>query len=232
MSGKRIYACNDDYFEKIDTEDKAYWLGFLYADGCIDKVRGCTILDLSIIDYAHLLLFKESIGSSHKIYFHQDKKGHEYVRLHINSKKMVNDLIDKGCVPAKTFTLKFPKEDHVPKELIPHFIRGYFDGDGCIYAKYKKPKNRPNMFLDTEFNILGTKELLEIMAVYLPIDNITVNKKWGNKIFGIRIYNKISILEIMDYLYKDSSFYLQRKYENFLLIKNYVEKSSCNYKAS
>ena len=63
------YKYNKDYFNKIDTADKAYWLGFLYADGCVTQNKDHTIIDLSIVDYAHLLLFRDCVESNNNIRF-------------------------------------------------------------------------------------------------------------------------------------------------------------------
>jgi hypothetical protein len=212
--------CNENYFEKIDTEDKAYWLGFLYADGCVTQNHDSVILCLSANDLDHLKMFRRCIETDYKIGYGNNDK---YVRLAIYKKKLAEDLVHKGCIPAKSLILKFPTEEQIPKELIRHFIRGYFDGDGCIYSKFKK--NRNCVYLDTEVNFLGTQEFLQCMLKYLPVDG-KITERGKDNIFALRIYNKNTILQLMDFMYKDSNFYLHRKYVKFIDLKEYMTNKS------
>jgi len=136
---KQIIKFNDTYFENIDTEDKSYWLGFFYADGYVRKRHdsGQFKLKLCKKDKNHIELFKTNIKSEHIItdgveFFTKNNKKYksEYSLLNIYSLKLVDDLIKHGCVQNKTQKIRFPI---LKNELIQHFIRGYFDGDGCIY---------------------------------------------------------------------------------------------------
>lgn len=213
---------NEDYFETIDTEDKAYWLGFIFADGCVTQDHKHLILYLSNVDYEHLIMFNNCLNSLYSIK-HKNQNGNEYVILRITRKKIVEDLIDKGCVPSKTLILQFPTEDKLPKELQRHFIRGYFDGDGCISTILRKKKNRQNPIMECEVNFLGTKNMLENIVNIVPVENIKVFK-FGN-IYKFRIQNKKDIIKLMEYLYEDSSFYLQRKYDKYNdNVRNYITK--------
>lgn len=217
----RMYNVDKNYFEKIDTEDKAYWLGFIYADGCVTKDKSSLILDLSEKDSLQLERLNQCMLSNYEIK-HYTEKGLNYVRIKINSRKLCRDLIDKGCPPHKTHILKFPTTEQVPNDLIKHFIRGYFDGDGCIYAKMRNSKSRKNLALYTEFNILGTKELLEGIAKSLPTDSISIYKRKNKSVFTLRVYGKNDIINIMNYMYSNAKIYMQRKYEKFIEVKNYM----------
>ena len=132
----RKYFHDFDFFEKIDNEEKAYWLGFMFADGYIvnyDNYYGEDVLGLSVSlkDQKILEKFKKSIKATNPIKCYQKKDfGEPMVRLQMSSQKTVDDLISHGCVKQKSLILEPPKK--IPKELIPHFIRGLFDGDGCI----------------------------------------------------------------------------------------------------
>ena len=147
---KRKYFFDDTYFENINTEEKAYWLGYMYADGCvrINKRDNNKILNLSSIDKEHIEKFTKSLSSNLKIQKSKNvgsfSKNNSIYSVSIYSSKLVDDLIKKGCVLNKTFQLKFPTEDQVPNHLIQHFIRGYFDGDGSISIL----KRNGNGFID------------------------------------------------------------------------------------
>ena len=123
----------------------------------------------------------------------------------------MKDLKALGCVPAKTFKLKFP---NLPKQYISHFVRGYFDGDGCITTN---GHNRPSV----EF--IGTKDMLKnIQSIFNRHDKLTSVSKNG-KVVCFWIGSKNGVKNVYDYLYKKATVYLLRKkkrFEELLLIKN------------
>ena len=125
----KIYYYNDNFFEKIDNEEKAYFLGFLYADGYVNDIGYNCYVELTLQNSDEYILdkFLNSLESNRKISRIRDKK---YSRLIINSKKIVSDLKKLGCVNKKTHLLKFPT--NIDSIYYPHIIRGFFDGDGCI----------------------------------------------------------------------------------------------------
>ncbi len=125
---KKLY--NENYFEKINTEDKVYFLGFICADGCIlnnNKTHRYQIsLKLHVKDTDILNTFIKCIDGETKIWKHKQR---EMVEVKFSGKKIINDLSNLGILPNKTFNLKYPE---IPLNLERHFLRGYFDGDGCI----------------------------------------------------------------------------------------------------
>jgi len=153
LKSSKKYSYNDNIFENIDTEEKAYWLGFLYADGYVRERKniGSELrLKLSIIDKDHLLKFKKFISDDENIpIVYEESKNkkkklndtdiQEYYnnsktyKISINSKKIVSDLIKLGCVNKKSSIIEFP---NINESFYKDFIRGYFDGDGSIsYSK-------------------------------------------------------------------------------------------------
>lgn len=200
---------NEHYFEKIDSEDKAYFLGLLYADGNIYLKRKRTQITLQNEDRYILEKFKEYLNCSTKLYLDRNK----YSKLILDSDKLSSDLIKLGCVPNKSLILEFPTEEQVPKEFISHFIRGYFDGDGHI-SKSKRMKNYFNI------NITSTENFLIKINNILIQNNIIcgkLNKRYKNKevsAFTMFIKN-ISTSDFFNFLYKDASIFLNRKYNEF-----------------
>ena len=213
--GCRKYTVNDDFFEVIDTEEKAYWLGFMYADGYVsDEFKTTIELSLKGSDTRHIEKLKSSISSNHPIY--QTKKiikGVEYIgaRLTISSLKMKADLIAKGCVPRKTMILKFPSYDIVPKELMRHFIRGYVDADGCITRK------KQGGYFSLE--IVGTEEFLKGIIKELNIHENKIHKINGRNTVSRVMYCGKFANSIIYFLYNNSTISLDRKYN---LAKNCV----------
>lgn len=200
---KLKYKIDDSIFEKINNEEKAYWLGFLYADGYLNENKNSITLSLSDKDFDILEKFKNFLKSDKNI----RKNKNNSSKFVIENKKITNDLIDKGLFQAKTHIIKFPNlEDY----LIRHFIRGYFDGDGCITYGKKINKN-------------ATVSIVSNLNFLNDIDNnIDVNfyyskrhKDRDDKILSIASGGICNIMKIYNYLYKDSNIYMDRKKNKF-----------------
>lgn len=119
----------EDFFEQIDTKEKAYWLGFLYADGFIKNGNGATVLDLSQKDADWIYKFCDVIGVSHdRVKPRTHKKGYQSVSVRIQSRRFTEHLVRHGCVNAKSKIIRLPELGL--KELDMAFLMGYYDGDG------------------------------------------------------------------------------------------------------
>ena len=214
------YKLNESYFETIDTEEKAYWLGFLYADGNVfvnnDGYKQAVVtLGLKNTDREHVNKFREAIQSNAVI----RDSDHGMAILRVTSKKMTDDLIKLGCVPNKTFKITFPSEKQVPKHLQRHFIRGVFDGDGCISLVKENNKNAYHI----DFQILGTENLVNNIGKILLNEQVVSKELKITKIksiYKIRLTGVCNALKVMDYLYNGSTIYLQRKLDIFKAINN------------
>lgn len=226
----RKYHINDNYFEIIDTEEKAYWLGFIYADGCIMKTKNSYRISLTQTDKNVLDSFSKSISSSYPIRAYISntgftKKNGEKSRYYIivlNSNKLAIDLINKGCTTKKSLKLKFPTEEQVPKHLIHHFIRGYFDGDGCV--SITRSTRHYNEYSSISYyliiNISGTKEFLEGIKDnfnFLEKDSNVIHKelRTNTNCYNLKLTSSKRSLLFYDYIYKDSNLYMKRKRETF-----------------
>lgn len=209
------YSYNYNIFEQIDTEHKAYWLGFLYADGYNSTDHNCVELALAEYDYEHLVKFRRFIGDeSIKI---QYKSSTNAYKIAINSKKISHDLYNLGCVQAKSLILQFPTEEQVPNHLIHHFMRGYFDGDGSIIAYNSKMYPR--------FSVLGTPEFLSIYEDYIlkKLNRNNRNKRgrshnWSDRTEEIHYSGIEQVQKIYNFLYKDATIYLDRKFDKFNIL--------------
>lgn len=210
---------DENYFKRIDTEQKAYWLGLLYADGNVYESKGVTQITLQNEDGYLLYKLAECLQYDGKLYSDRGK----YTKLIIHSIKMMNDLIKLGCVPRKSLILKFPTEEQVPKELQRHFIRGYFDGDGCIAMRKKPITHKPvatcsftstKMFCNALIEVLGRKK----------IETSVFRKRYKSmedSAGTVTITKRNSINALYNYMYKGcEELYLIRKKEKF---------EKCNY---
>lgn len=116
-----------EYFKNIDNKNKAYWLGFLYADGYINKYR--LSIDLKLTDKIILEKFCKDTGANiNKLKIRQHKKGYKSIQLRITSKEFVSNIINKGCFNNKSKNIRLPIFD--TEEINLSFLMGYYDGDG------------------------------------------------------------------------------------------------------
>lgn len=222
MANKK-YFYNDNFFEKIDSEEKAYFLGLLYADGYVNDNGYNNYVELTLQNEDEYILekFLIAINSNRNI---SKIKNNKYSRIIINSKKIVNDLNNLGCVNKKTHLLKFPQ--NIDDNYLHHMIRGYFDGDGSIWKN-----NGSNMYL---MQFTGNIDFLIGIENFM-LKNINIDKKKHfspcnrnrkNNIRALKYGGNQLLSKIYHLLYNDSKVYLIRKYNKFLLaIKNIKEKN-------
>ena len=196
-------------FDKIDTEEKAYWLGFLEADGCVHSGNGDFRIELGLKaeDYHHLEKFKKFIGKNNKISWRASTKSY---RFNFRDKKIHSDLIRLGCVPKKSLILNFPNESQVPDNLLKHFIRGYFDGDGSFWFEGKQ--FGLNILSSSSF-LNGLKKRIKIFS---DISIYPVHYERPNGAYRIQTGSSDVINAFLEWIYKDSNIYLDRKYQKYL----------------
>lgn len=211
----RKYTHNENFFEIIDNEHKAYWLGFFYADGFIvNKTKhmrnqqfGITLM---IDDIGHLYKFKNDIQATNPIHiYNQEKKRQEgfnckdSCRILLSSQKTVDDLIKQGCIEHKTLILKYPTVKQVPINLQRHFIRGYFDGDGSI--SFNSRDNRCNM------SFTGTYDMLLGIAKFLNLSHSIYNYK-DRQASSFHVSGSIqNNKKFIDTIYSNCEIFLDRK---------------------
>lgn len=215
---RMTYSYNEDYFSEVNTTEKAYWLGFIYADGFITKkTNGSPVFGLTLGEIEPLIKLNQCLDSNKPI--GQYKKVNSYsnnsieYKLAFTSPKMVSDLEKWGCVENKTFKLKFPT--FLDKSLIPHFIRGYFDGDGSVYLHIQKTNGREYISLGTQ--LCGIESFLRDLAKYISAENCVYkdNRKQTN-CYKIQLNSNIRALKLYHYMYRNSDgLYLTRKKEKF-----------------
>jgi intein/homing endonuclease len=200
---RRKTKVDDSYFERIDTEHKAYWLGFLMADGYNNQKDGKIEITLKSSDRQMLDLFNNDIQSDYKI---SDKKIGAYnaCRITVRSRQMSDNLAAHGCIQKKSLILKFPD---IRDDLVPHFIRGYFDGDGSITSREKS----------YNFHIVGTKDFLEKCRGYIGLSNTKLDHKGES--YDLRYGGRKNAETIYEYLYEAATIFLERKHTEFIKCK-------------
>lgn len=230
----RKYHHNENYFETIDTENKAYWLGFIYADGYIVNNRiynsGGFGVSISEKDRSHLDKLNRDLDSNYRICDYEVKGGYKigakYCRLLVSGSKIKEDLIKQGVLPNKTNILKPPI---LNPELIKHFIRGYLDGDGSIWVALKNDTDRVDCY-NVEF--IGTDEMLNFINEYLISKGLlSKNYKHSKRreyqiVSSFKFGGNMLAYKVLSHLYENSNIYLDRKYELYLSLKELINSRS------
>lgn len=193
-----VYRFNENCFESIDSEEKAYWLGFLWADGNISEYA--IFLELQDSDRHHLEKFRKFLQNEYQNF---DITKGNCIRLRANSKKVIEDLKYLGF-GLKDNRVSIPT---IKPDLIRHFIRGYFDGDGHIRIKN-------NLFEGVD--ISGRSEFIDNLNKYLNFKRCENHSSNSKRIYS----NKEGGLEFFNFVYKDATIYLERKYSCALLYRN------------
>lgn len=188
---------NINYFDDIDTEEKAYYLGFIMADGNVSITNGQYSLKIHISykDKEIIDGFLKAIKSTNKAtYKPHNGNGSYYVSL--TSVHMVSRLIELGVVPNKSGNEIIP---NMPKELIPHFIRGFFDGDGTAGKQ--------------QTGFIANKKMLTDILNNIGIDATLYRSKCDVEMYYVSLWKKKTKI-LYDYLYKNANIFLQRKKTN------------------
>ena len=206
----QIYNINEEFFDVIDTQEKAYVLGMLYADGNnytkTNKVRiGLQARDVHILEDI-LRVMDSNIPLS--FYKSKYENCQDIYVLTISNKHISETLNNLGMVPNKSLILEFP--EWLDENLYPHFIRGYFDGDGWV----AKPKGYYGTSIVSTKNFCErVQEILTDIGVVSKIYN-TYNEETSTR--ELKIGKKESSKIFLDYIYKDATIYLNRKHDIYV----------------
>ena len=198
----------EDYFESINTEAKAYILGLIYADGCITSSKSAATLSITLHkkDKYIIEFIAEQLGKNIKIY--SEGQGTRST-IKINRDKIVNDLILLGVEFNKSIkgNLKLP---NINKKLMPHFVRGFMDGDGTV------SKLGHVCFYSTSKTILEELQLLFTTLGCSNKVNIHEVKNVATPYYHLHYARKNSSNIIYPYLYDNSTVCMYRKKERFI----------------
>ena len=206
LAHTRNCNCHNHYFQTIDTIDKAYFLGLFFADGSIQNKNNHYTFSLTFTysDKYIIEKFLEYSKFEGKIYMTHKNDEKPRAQLNINSKDTVNSLIELGCIPNKSHAehLNIPV---LPDNLIPHFIRGYFDGDGIAYS-------------DGKLGFCGHQDIIVFIYNYFKDKISSKTSPYYNETNYIYYltYGKYASQQIVNIIYENKKdLFLTRKYEKY-----------------
>lgn len=202
MGRPRKYIVNEDYFETWSHE-MAYILGFISADGSVDKNGRALSIELQTRDREILEFIQQQIAPTVPIKTTK-KKGKEYNRLRICSIKLVQSLAKYNVIANKTFTIRLDFD--VSPDFFSDYLRGLFDGDGWVTCRRNT----------IEFGICsGSKQFMEDIRSIIQLGRVrTMNSKRKKSLYVLDAEAK-SAIAIRDIIYSSRGFALQRKKDIF-----------------
>lgn len=238
---QRTHSLNENFFSDMN-QISIYWLGFIMADGNIRNINHEHSLKVQLAekDMRHLEVLKNDLNYSGKLRYNDPHimtaKGHSYqsqasFTLQVSSKKMIHDLVSLDCVQNKT-QLGTQISNKIPNDLLSHFIRGYFDGDGSIVIEKRLNKGDHQMPSISIF-ILGSEKILEqiatIISEFVGVNKPNLSARQG--VYCIKWSGNEQCFKIFDWLYHDASRFLERKYQKYINHKSfYVESKKAKNK--
>ena len=216
----RKYNLNENYFDNIDTSNKAYIMGFLHSDGSNNINKSTISLSLQEEDREILEQIRNEIGSEKPLeyldYTNKHDFGYTYknqYRLIMFSSHMCNELNNKGITPNKSLTIGFP--NWLTQDLIPHYVRGVFDGDGSIYQAFRNENNKPITVTITATESF-CEELKLLCKKIININAYIYDASCHNGITKVFTLSGRNVCKkFLDWIYCDADLYLQRKFDRY-----------------
>lgn len=223
--GRRKHPIDEKYFEKIDTQEKAYVLGIIASDGNISNNLGNMRIALNETDSDILEKIVFSMNYKYQVKHYTSKHVHKTgestiinnARIDITNQKFIKELLKYGITPAKSNTMDF-RFDLIPEKFLSHFLRGLWDGDGSISIISNHWHKTPQF----EMNITSCIKTINSIDKILhdKIENLTtyIYHRNPNNLKHATLYiaNKQNVFDLLKYLYTDASIYMDRKYQKYI----------------
>lgn len=212
VGGKRKYLINDNYFD-IENSNMAYIMGFWAADGNVSSTENRLDLELASIDKEILEKINIEIGNTRPIKTYQCANGYEKNKVLFWSENIKKRFIEYGIVPNKTYSKNFSLPFKLNKKYWIDYIRGFFDGDGCV--------KKTGYSLTFELNSLNKDFLIGIQSFfkeYYQIETkISIANNREKPLYRLYCYSE-NAKKIFNVLYTPNSLFLKRKYEKWIEI--------------
>ncbi len=218
------YNLDDTYFDNIDTQEKAYILGMFSADAAITYKPYNVKLELKSDDEDILEKIKNAMNYNFDIKHYKNKcktENYNYVcdtsRLNITNKNIVLKLAEYGVVPRKSNILYFDF-NKIPKEYHSHYLRGLWDGDGTISLNTNRKTPQPTMNLTSSTTMI--QNIVKLLNKNFEINPYLYNRRKSNVDNTTMVVGRQQdIKNLLEFLYKDATIYLDRKYEKYIECK-------------
>lgn len=203
---------NQDFFCNLKTPEQAYWLGFIYADGSItkpDRKQKSLTIALAWKDHEHLRKFAKIFGAN----VHKYKKDNGFcAQCRITCKQIWESLISLGIKSRKKYHQIDSVWENVPDSLISHFVRGIFDGDGCISYNRKIHSNFSVSFTGSDMLL---RKIAKWISNQCEVSLPTPFKRKNANVYALGWSGRNQVTRIGEVLYGDATIFLSRKKDRF-----------------
>ena len=219
------YHCNEHYFDHVDSQDKAYILGLLWADGHNRADKGGVILELQAEDKQLLESINDITENERPLrkvaLSEKNPNWKDQYNLLWQSKHLSSVLSGYGMCQRKSLVLEFPK--WMDQELYPHFIRGYLDGDGCVCYMPKNNKLQVSM-IGTRMFLDAVREICKTIGVKTYI---THDKRANKIVCQLSIPSNVGSVSFLKWVYQDANLKMERKYNKYQQFLTGINNSYC-----
>lgn len=216
------YSLNESYFSSIDTEDKAYILGMLYADGYVgDEKFNNIVLSLKKDDRDLIFDIASKIGYTGEVRYEEKETNYGMAKryiLNFSSKEMAKDLRNLGLYPGKSSTMT--SIPNIPSHLIRHFVRGYFDGDGSVCGGVSTSthivggKVKVYKYNSVKVDIVATIAFGEELIKHIS-KGFTIKEIDSDNMCYVTTSGREIATNFMEYMYNDCAIYMERKFKKY-----------------
>ena len=202
-------------FSDKNSESANYWFGFIASDGCVSYDKGNGRIAVVSCDMDSLLKFKKYVNSSNKI----TKCGNCH-RIEFTSQQMCEDLEKYWNITEKKSLTLLPP--NISDDMIPHYIRGVFDGDGSVSNRSKAIKNKtstPASYADIS---TASKVFAEWLKSIIPNETHLQDCK-PRALYKIRMQNYLDVISFLKWIYEgvDENLRMNRKYNVYKNLLSY-----------
>jgi intein/homing endonuclease len=205
------YPINKDFFQKW-TQEMAYILGFIAADGNISKHGRAHMIQLASDDKDIIYKIRKAIKSKASILQRKRCNGKISYQLRFSDQTIFNDLLRLNITTRKSQNITPPE---IPSKYVRHYLRGFFDGDGTVYSTKKAPLVTTWYTASEPMAKFIFSHITKVCPEFKGRILITPTPTGTSKYYSITLCKRDSRI-MFQYLYKNASIYLDRKYKKYL----------------
>lgn len=208
---RQKFQVNHNYF-KNQSKNMAYLLGLLASDGCVASNKNLIYIELQRQDKELLEKINKEISNDRAVQDYTTSRGYENSKLYFYSKEIKDDLKKYKIIPNKTYSKEFGFPELLKEEYYIDYIRGLFDGDGCI----KDSNHTPTWEINSCNEEIINKIQVYFQKIGINMKSYTFSKDKNIPMYRIYVYGKANCEKIYNLLYRDSDLFLERKKSKFL----------------
>lgn len=209
---RQKYHIKENYF-KNETRNMAYILGLLASDGCVASNKNIIYIELQRSDKELLEKVNEELGNERPVKDYCTSDGYENSKIYFYSKEAKQQLSEYNIIPNKTYSPNFGFPKKLNKQFWIDYIRGFFDGGGCIKDSNYTPTWEIN---SVNLDVIQTMQTFFKQEHQIELNIQTFTKNRNIPMYRLYCYGQEKCHKIFDLLYNNTDLFLNRKKEKFI----------------